>query len=250
MARFRRLTGPSLLLDGPGAALEAMCPAGREDPLIDPACRSAPCWVRWAGPRPPSRAAASSAAPVWRSAHRWTAFTLPPWSTNGPARRQPPARGRLASTLESRPSPSVARSPTTATRPGGAGRSGRPPRRRLHPGRPPGLGRSRHRLAHLVPRRAARPRAGRLVGCPRCPSDPGHRHQRQIDHRAPARRHGAGGRQGRRPQLQRLGARRRRDPGPGRLFRPRRRPPRLARHSGRDSGAGSPAAASCAAACR
>ncbi len=31
----RRLTGPSLLLDGPGAVLEAICPVGREDALID-----------------------------------------------------------------------------------------------------------------------------------------------------------------------------------------------------------------------
>ena len=31
----RRLTGPSLLLDGPGAVLEAICPIGREDALID-----------------------------------------------------------------------------------------------------------------------------------------------------------------------------------------------------------------------
>jgi cyanophycin synthetase len=31
----RRLTGPSLLLDGSGAVLEAVCPVGREDALID-----------------------------------------------------------------------------------------------------------------------------------------------------------------------------------------------------------------------
>ena len=235
----RRLTGPNLLLDGPGAVLEASLargPRGRAGRRAGRR-RPGPCSPRSAGRaaplavrRFPGGASFAVAAPL---DGLYAATLIVEWACDARA----PGRYRPAPLATAAPR-SSARSRPTATR------SLWPwPLRPHSHGSPASRATARSRsgwapVAWSGRRPAARARGARLGRGPRRAGDPGHRHQRQIHHRPPARRHRPRRRQDRGPQLQRLGPGRRRDPGPGRLFRPGRRTPRPARPSGRDRGAG------------
>ena len=157
----RRLTGPNLLLDGPGAVLEAH--------LRRRAARTS--WsTRWRAQagrhagggrlarRHRWRRAASLAAPASPSARRWTALyaatLVNEWACEAAAASlpAPPCRRWTA------PPPRSEREIAARARPGaaGAGRRGGTAWRRLRRGRSAGLGRPGRGRAGLARRRAAR----------------------------------------------------------------------------------------------
>ena len=167
----RRLTGPNLLLDGPGAVLEATLPAGREDELVGSLAGACPGDA--GGGRlargDDGRRAASRAAPASRSPHRSMGSTPRPWSTSGPARPRRRPAPRVAD-LNRRGRSATRSRPTAIPTLMALGRRRRSGRRRLHPRRPPGVGRPGRGCPGLARPRPADARGGRLgtrrVTCP------------------------------------------------------------------------------------